>query len=253
MTEVTKEPNKKFELVSDDFIELLIHGKKLYRIRALIDFGNIKAGELGGYIEKEENLSQVGDAWVGNTAKVYGHARVLDDAQVLEDAQVYESACICCDAQVSGGAIVFGNALVADYARVFGDARIMDNAHVYDQASISGYAHVLDRAWVDGNAQASNHAYISSNARVSGNAWVSHGRDVCSFSNIDDTRSTLTAYRTKTGIEFTHQDFCGSPEAFIERIQQRGTTSLAIGEYLHLISFARSRIEYNYPHQKAAV
>ncbi len=39
MTEVTKEPtlNKKFELVTDDFIEFPIGGKKPYRIRALID------------------------------------------------------------------------------------------------------------------------------------------------------------------------------------------------------------------------
>lgn len=35
----------------------------LYRIRALIDFGNIKAGELGGYVESVNNLSQTSDAF----------------------------------------------------------------------------------------------------------------------------------------------------------------------------------------------
>ena len=43
-------------------------GHTLHRIEALKDFGNVKAGDKGGWIEKEENLSQDGDA------KVYGDA-----------------------------------------------------------------------------------------------------------------------------------------------------------------------------------
>lgn len=47
---------------------------KLTRIRALIDFGNVKAGSLGGFIEKESNLSHNGDAWVFGNAEVLGNA-----------------------------------------------------------------------------------------------------------------------------------------------------------------------------------
>ena len=40
-------------------------GITLFQIKAEISFGNVSKGDLGGYIEKEENLSQVyGDAWV---------------------------------------------------------------------------------------------------------------------------------------------------------------------------------------------
>ena len=74
---------KKFELTSD-FVTFL--GKKLFRIRALIEFGDVKAGELGGYVEKEENLAQDGDAWVYGDAKVYGDAQVYGDAWVCGDA-----------------------------------------------------------------------------------------------------------------------------------------------------------------------
>jgi len=48
----------------------------LYRIRALRDFMNIKKGEVGGFIEKESNLSHSGDAWVYGNAEVYGDAKV---------------------------------------------------------------------------------------------------------------------------------------------------------------------------------
>ena len=60
--------NKKFELLSDDTIE--VFGRKLFRIKAKMNFGDVEAGELGGYIEKEENLSEGGDAWVSGDARV---------------------------------------------------------------------------------------------------------------------------------------------------------------------------------------
>lgn len=72
---------KKFELTSE-FITFL--GRKLFRIKALVEFGDVKAGEIGGYIEKEENLSQSGNAWV------YGDAQVSGDAWVSGNARVYK-------------------------------------------------------------------------------------------------------------------------------------------------------------------
>lgn len=75
---------KKFELTSEFITN--IFGTKLFRIKALIEFGNVKAGELGGFVEKEENLSQDGNAWVYDNARVYGDARVCGDACVYGDA-----------------------------------------------------------------------------------------------------------------------------------------------------------------------
>ena len=45
-------------------------GIKLKQIRAIINFGCVVAGEIGGWIECEENLSQSGDAWVSGDAEV---------------------------------------------------------------------------------------------------------------------------------------------------------------------------------------
>ena len=80
---------KKFELTSE-FVTFL--GKKLFRIKALISFGNVEEGELGGYVEKEENLSNDGNAWVSGNAWVYGNARVFGNAWVCGDAEVYGDA-----------------------------------------------------------------------------------------------------------------------------------------------------------------
>ena len=93
--------NKKFELTTDTKMFL---GRKLFRIKALISFGNVKSGDLGGYVEKESNLSHDNNAWISD------NARVCDDARVYGDAQVSGDAWICGNARIFGNARVFGNA-----------------------------------------------------------------------------------------------------------------------------------------------
>ena len=132
--------NKKYEILKDDYINY--RGKTLYRIKALRDFRNIKAGELGGYIENEKNLSHDRNCWVYDNAKVYGNARVWEDAKVFGGAEVY------------------------DEAEVFGGARIHGNAKIYDEAGI------FDNATVFENARVCNNARIKYNARVYGNAKI---------------------------------------------------------------------------------
>jgi len=55
----------------------------LRQIRYLKDLPGINAGELGGWLESEKNLSQDGDAWVSGNARVYGDAWVFSNADWL--------------------------------------------------------------------------------------------------------------------------------------------------------------------------
>ena len=88
---------KKYELTEET---TNIFGKTLHRIRATRDFSNVHAGDLGGFIENEFNLSHDENAWV------YGNAGVGGDAWVYGNARVGGKAL------VSGNALVYGNALV---------------------------------------------------------------------------------------------------------------------------------------------
>lgn len=81
---------KKFELTTETKIN--IFGKKLFRIKALISFGPISAGEKGGWVEKEENLSQSGNAWVFDDAEVSGNAYVSGNTEVSGNACVRSNA-----------------------------------------------------------------------------------------------------------------------------------------------------------------
>ena len=100
------EQSKKYELLNTDTIEF--GGITLFRIKALISFGNVKKGELGGYVEKEGNLCHSGNAWVSDTAKVYGNAEVTGDAWVSGNAKVYGIAKVTDDAWVFDNAKVTG-------------------------------------------------------------------------------------------------------------------------------------------------
>lgn len=66
--------------------KVLSNGRRAFRIKASKSFGNVKVGDLGGFIESEKNLSHDGYAWVSGNARVYGSAQVSGNASVFGDA-----------------------------------------------------------------------------------------------------------------------------------------------------------------------
>ena len=67
--------NKKYRLTDNTKI---VNGVTLHQIQALRDIPThgVKTGDMGGWIEKEDNLEHEGDAWVYGNARVGGDARV---------------------------------------------------------------------------------------------------------------------------------------------------------------------------------
>ncbi|MFD3093596.1 hypothetical protein ACFKKQ_02835 [Streptococcus agalactiae] len=98
---------KKYELLKDDTIE--VAGKTLFRIKALKNFGHVTKGDLGGYVESEENLSHEGDAWVEDNVWISGNALISDNVLI------------------SGDVWISGDAWITDNVRITGDACISDD------------------------------------------------------------------------------------------------------------------------------
>ncbi|WP_420639230.1 hypothetical protein [Candidatus Poriferisocius sp.] len=124
-------------------------GGGLKRVRALRDITVLvdgqpvlvaAQGEIGGWVEGEDNLSAEGSAWVGGDAKVFDRARVEGDALVTDFAEVSDGAVVRDQAQVSGRAKVFGRAQVSDGAAVVDAAVVCSEARVYEQAVVEGEA-----------------------------------------------------------------------------------------------------------------
>ena len=228
---------KHFEL-TDETIE--VAGNTLHRIRCTRDCKWAKTGDLGGFIEKEDNLS--GNAWVYDNAQVAGNARVYDNAQVAGTARVSGNARVYDNARVAGNARVSGNAWVSGTARVSGNARVYDNAQVAGNAWVSGNAQVA------GNARVSGNAWVYDNARVSGNAWVYDNAQVAGNARIDCIkahcgfdvfgscgRHTHAYITAENKIEITCGCFRGSIEEFEAKVRKTHGDNQYAHEYLAII------------------
>lgn len=106
---------------------------KLHRIKALCDVGEfVKAGDLGGFVEKEDNLSFAPK----DTAWLYDDAVACDDAVVEKGASLQNRAVVC------------DHALVTQNAELFDDARAEDDAYIkggrlYEHSKVAGAAMLL--------------------------------------------------------------------------------------------------------------
>ena len=107
----------------------------LFRIRALrvIPKFSVRAGDLGGYVEHEGNLSQEGNCWISSGACAYSNARIYDNALVY------------------GNAHVCGNAHIHNYARVFHYARVQGDARLHSHAWLGGSVIISEAMEVSGN------------------------------------------------------------------------------------------------------
>jgi len=138
--------NKKYSLTEETKIE---YGVTLHRIKANISFGIVTKGDLGGWIEKEDNLYQEGNAWVSGSARVSGNARVYGNAVVSGSARVSGDAWVSGNAVVSGNSQVSGSAQVSGNSQVYGSAQVSGNSQVYGSArcEVGWYFAYKEKDW----------------------------------------------------------------------------------------------------------
>jgi len=187
---------KKYEIVQA-MQELHSMNHKIFRIRALRDFSDVKAGDLGGFVESEMNLSHSGNCWVYNDAVVAGEGRVREDAIVKDTAAVEGSAYY--------SAVIQDRAFVGVGTSVCGTVK--DNAFLY------GFAFVATHAEVGGNNTRLSH---SANIGIGGR--IKSSNDYIVFSNVGSSNAVLTAYRTDSGIGCHRGCFDGTLEEFADKV-----------------------------------
>ena len=211
---------------------MVVCGITLHRIQALEDNGNIKTGDLLGWIEKEENLSQEGRCVVRDNAKVWGGASVLGDAAVYGNARVLGNATVYGNARVLSNATVYGNASVSGDAEVYGNAIVLGDATVYGNASVLGDSEVL------GNAR------VSGDAVVRGNARVCDSNDFMWVSNIGSRDDTTTFFKNKHGgISVSCGCFSSTLEEFETAVTETHGSNHYAEEYELAIQLAKLHIK----------
>lgn len=137
--------NKKYRIVKG--YERKINGIIIHRIQALKDFGDLKAGDLGGWIENESNLSQEGNCWVYPGSVVCRDSVVQDNAKIAGDSIINEHCFIsdnahirdgsmCCGKSVGQPVIIRGKSSVSN-SDIFGHVKIWEGEII--KSIIRGY------------------------------------------------------------------------------------------------------------------
>ena len=128
--------NKKYKLLKDDYILEEVFGNTvvLHRIKALKSFGDVKEGDIGGYIESKRNLSyEDGDnSWVYDDARVYGLAIVRNNSTVREIATVRGTTVLTNGSDASGNSVVENAVLVSSIINGMSSAK--DFCEIYNSS-----------------------------------------------------------------------------------------------------------------------
>ena len=139
---------------------------KLYRIRALEDFGDVKKGDLGGWIENESNLNRFnGKCWIYDDAIVCGNAMVTDYATIKDNAIIMDNVEVRDYVKISDNVIISDNCIITDHAVIKDSVRISGNCHINGVPNISGNVIIKDNVWIKGSE-----CIITDNVKLMDNA-----------------------------------------------------------------------------------
>lgn len=184
--------NKKYKMLRDHS-----WGSGLHRIEAIKDFGDVRRGDVGGFIQTEDNLSDIGTAWVYDNARVFGKARVYENAKLYDNSTITDNVSIYGNSELHSGCRLFDSCKVCDNAHIYGDVRM------YDQTSVSGNS-ILHHIWLLGNSTVTGDTVLSTKLSIR-NFKIDHGHwnyFVVQDANIVLISNTLEQIKILFGIEY---------------------------------------------------
>lgn len=176
----------------------MIDGEPVYRIKALKSFGDVKKGDIGGFVDDEDNLSHEGNCWIYGDAAVYGGGCLYDNACVSDNVRVFGNAELFDDARASGNARIYDESIVRGNSQISGDVQIYHEAHVSGNACISGDTEIYVDTYIEDDALISSNddMYVVTDLYV---PFTTEGSSVLSFFKCKDNTIKFT-FRGKTEV-----------------------------------------------------
>ena len=167
---------EKYELIKESKDYFV--GREIFRIKALKDFNDIKAGDIGGWVCSYDNLSQEGNCWIYDDAKcldnarVYDNAKMYDSSMMLGNAKMYDNAVMSDSSVMCDNAVVCGNARMCDTSTMCdnsmmrGNAMMFNNSKMYDRATMFDNSKMFDGAEMFGRATMYDNSAIYDNSKM---------------------------------------------------------------------------------------
>lgn len=165
-------------------------GKEIYlhHIIATKDFGNIRKGDVGGWIENETCLSQYGNCWVSDNACVFDGARIEDNAFVSGNARIYGNARCIENCKISGNARIYDGSWVMSFSCV-SDNACVSRAYLHDLSIVKDNSAIFG---FNGKIFLYKNITVKDNAEISGNLYIEGNIVICDDVKIESLEQRLT-------------------------------------------------------------
>lgn len=186
----------KYKIVQEIFHPIY---RELYRVQALRDFGNVKRGDIGGWIRDERCLAHDGLCWAGGNTIIADHAfvsenAVIDDNVIMdEESHVFGNARVTENVYMTERCFVYDDAFITGSTRISGSPSIYGNAivnccgHRKHQNYVDSYANMIDRDFhITDMVRVSGHAVITGNPRLRGKAVVFFDGECSGSATLED-------------------------------------------------------------------
>lgn len=131
---------------------------------------SVRQGDLGGFVQSENNLSQEGACWL------FQNAIAAEDAVVAENAQIRNLAVLRGNTMVVGNAIIRDCSIVEDYA-------IVTTGVVEGNSRIAGNARIIRNEWTQATPRVADSLVYGN---VSGNVSLYSGAQVLPGQTFDN-------------------------------------------------------------------
>ena len=198
---------KKYKLLKNDAIK--VANKTLYRIKALRSFNTINnmyvnAGDLGGYVESEDNLSQEDNCWIFDNSIVMDRCTVSDGSVVLNNSKlVYDTHLLDCS-KVDNSTLV--SKLNIRSSTISDSSVSISYGEIYDcclsETTIDAYNLIMNLCYlVRSDLKSSSYHMYLNNANTA-DAVIGSQFDiiVLSLADKDGNEASISIYRDKDDV-----------------------------------------------------
>ena len=149
--------NRKYEMTN---ITMEFEERTLYRVRALKNFRNVKAGDLGGWVSGKHNLSQEGDCWI------YDEAKCMDNARMYHNSAMYNNAVMCDFSEMHGCSEMHNYSAMLDNSRMYNCSAMYDNSRMYNDSKMYNNSRMFDNSAMHNNTVMLDNSKMFENSRM---------------------------------------------------------------------------------------
>ena len=162
--------NRKYEMTN---ITMEFEERTLYRIRALKNFRNVKAGDLGGWVSGKHNLSQEGDCWI------YDEAKCMDNARMYHNSVMYNNAVMCDFSEMHGCSEMHNYSAMLDNSRMYNCSAMYDNSRMYNDSKMYNNSRMFDNSAMYNNAVMLDNSKMFENSRMYRDSRLKNKEKLC--------------------------------------------------------------------------